>query len=353
MIEMKSFWRADSTEGARVPVAQPRLPTFDQIAPYLRRIDGARWYTNGGPLLQEFEERLALHCGGGRAQVATVANATLGLALALLASDLPSGTLCMVPSWTFAATGHAILLAGLVPWIVDVSRETWALEAAEAREFLTDAPGLISAVIPVSPFGAPINLEPWRNFREATGIAVIADAAAAFDSLRASEIPAVVSLHATKVCGIGEGGFVVSTERAFAEEIQKRANFGFWNSRESTARSFNGKLAGSPWLSAESGAGERPFATGIRRELGHIHRLGRVATSDADMLTRVLSENGIASRRWWGGGLHQHRSFQSFPRHRVAQTEAMAARVVGLPCWRDLPNDSIEEVCALLLSSGV
>ncbi len=373
---MKSFWHVDSGKGMRVPVAKPRLPTSDQIASYLRRIDSARWYTNGGPLAQEFEERLALQCGGA-AQVATVANATVGLTLALLASDLPEGALCMVPSWTFAATGHAILLARLVPWIVDVNPETWALEADEAREFLADAPGPVSAVVPVSPFGAPIDLEPWRNFREETGIAVVADAAAAFDSVCASEIPAVVSLHATKVCGIGEGGFVVSTERAFAEEIQKRANFGFWNSRESTARSFNGKL--SEYAAAVGLAGLDTWpetrtdflrvARGYRQNLEDQASvrlqpgfgenwvtstvLVESQTSDADMLTRVLSENGIASRRWWGGGLHQHRSFQSFPRHRVAQTEAMAARVVGLPCWRDLPNDSIEEVCALLLSSGV
>ena len=71
-----------------------------------------------------FEARLAQHCGGNTTHVATVANATMGLALALLASDLPERSLCMVPSWIFAATGHAILLAGLVPWMADVNRET-------------------------------------------------------------------------------------------------------------------------------------------------------------------------------------------------------------------------------------
>lgn len=374
---MKSFWRADSSDGARVPVAKPRLPTFDQIAPYLRRIDSARWYTNGGPLVQEFEERLALHCGGGQARVATVANATIGLTLALLASDLPMGTLCMVPSWTFAATGHAILLAGLVPWIVDVSRETWALEADEAREFLADAPGSVSAVIPVSPFGAPISLESWRTFRDETGIAVIADSAAAFDNVRGSEIPAVVSLHATKICGIGEGGFVVSTGGAFIEEIQKRANFGFWNSRESTVRSFNGKLSEYAAAVGLAGLDTWPETQADFLRVAHAYRqkledheslrlqpgfgenwvastvMVESQTSNADMLTQVLAKKGIASRRWWGGGLHQHRSFQNFPRHRVRQTEALADRIVGLPCWRDLPGESIEEVCALLPSSRV
>jgi hypothetical protein len=97
----------------KVPVARPRLPLTEKLLPYLRLIDESRWYSNSGPLVEEFEARLALHAHGGA--VAAVANATVGLTLALLASDIPPGSLCMVPAWTFAATGHAIRLAGLSP----------------------------------------------------------------------------------------------------------------------------------------------------------------------------------------------------------------------------------------------
>jgi dTDP-4-amino-4,6-dideoxygalactose transaminase len=372
---MKSFWRADAGERVSIPVAKPRLPTFEQIVPYLKRIDAARWYSNGGPLIRELEERLAAHTAGGGARVATVANATIGLGLALLACDLPAGSLCMVPSWTFAATGHAILLAGLTPWMVDVSAKTWMLEPEMALELLPKAPGKISAVVPVSPFGAPLALESWRHFREETGIAVIADAAAAFDSIQASAIPAVVSLHATKVCGVGEGGFVVSTDRRFIEEVQKRANFGFWNSRESTARSFNAKLSeyaaavglasldSWPQIRSEFFQVAKAYqehlqaANFIRLQSGFgdgwISSTVMVASreNDADRLTDVLAQSGIGSRRWWGGGLHRHRSFQDFPRHRVEETESLAERVLGLPCWRDLPNDQIARICAVLSGS--
>ena len=233
-----------------MPVAKPRLPLAHEILPYLRRIDQSRWYSNGGPLVQEFEARLAVHAGGGEAKVATVANATIGLTLALLSYELPANALCMVPAWTFAASAHAIQLAGLVPWIVDVNAETWMLETAAARELLVNAPGPVAAVMPVSPFGAPIDYHSWEAFRDETGVAVVIDAAAAFDTIEASSVPAVVSLHATKVLGVGEGGFVVLTNAGLTDEIQKRANFGFWNTRESTVRSLNGKLseyAGGRW----------------------------------------------------------------------------------------------------------
>lgn len=337
--------------------------------PYLQQIDRARWYSNGSALVLEFEKRLARHCIKAEAHVVTVANGTLGLALALLASDLPEGALCMVPSWTFAATGHAILLAGLTPWMVDVNAATWALEAEAAREFLKAAPGPVGAVIPVSPFGAPLDLEPWERFRAETGIAVIADAAAAFDTIRASPIPAVVSLHATKVCGIGEGGFVVSTDRAFNEEIQKRANFGFWNSRESTARSLNGKLseygaavglasldewsatradflrvarayrqnlAGQENIQLQPGFGESWVSSTVVLQ-------SRAQT--ADRLAEKLAAAHIGTRRWWGGGLHRHRAFASFPRTGTDRTEALVRLTIGLPCWRDLPDAEIALIC--------
>ena len=56
----KSFWHSDVPGEMSVPVARPRLPTADQIEPYLRRIDERRWYSNGGPLVQEFEARCHL-----------------------------------------------------------------------------------------------------------------------------------------------------------------------------------------------------------------------------------------------------------------------------------------------------
>src|SRR6266404_2648457 len=184
-----SYWRYEAAVDLELPVAKPRLPLADEIVPYLRRIDESRWYSNGGPLAGEFEARLSTHAGGGA--VATVANATVGLALALLAYDVPPGSFCMVPAWTFAATGHAIQLAGLVPWIVDVDPKSWALESQSARDFLRDAPGPVGAVVPVSPFGQRIDLATWESFRDETGVAVVIDAAAMFDRISAAAVPTV------------------------------------------------------------------------------------------------------------------------------------------------------------------
>jgi dTDP-4-amino-4,6-dideoxygalactose transaminase len=372
-LETKSYWRSDVPEEISIPVARPWLPSADEIAPYLRRIDQSRWYSNGGPLVQEFEARLADHFGGGTTRVATVANATIGLALALIAHELPRESLCMVPAWTFAATGQAIELAGLTPWIVDVDLTSWALAPRAARELLALAPGKVSAVVPVSPFGAPIDYEDWESFRRDTGVAVVIDSAAAFDTVRATSVPAVVSLHATKLIGVGEGGLILTREPEFAQEIHKRSNFGFWYSRESKVQSLNGKLS-----EYTAGVGLAALDS-FRRIRSDFERVGRVYNGElskqraqlqpglgqswvastivahtpegaADAVGNALTKKGIGSRRWWGGGLHRHRTFAHLPRHETTHSDELADSTIGLPCWRDLPNETIAEVCAVVRS---
>jgi dTDP-4-amino-4,6-dideoxygalactose transaminase len=370
--QVDSYWQYEVASDLELPVARPRLPLAEDILPYLRRIDQSRWYSNGGPLVEEFEARLAAHAGAGA--VATVANATVGLALALLTYDVPPGSLCMVPAWTFAATGHAIQLAGLVPWIVDVDPGSWALEPLAAKKLLPQAPGSVAAVIPVSPFGYPIDFAGWNSFRDETGLAVVIDAAAMFDTIRADSVPAVVSLHATKVLGAGEGGFVIGTDGAFIQDLQKRANFGFWDSREATVRSFNGKMSeytaavglaaldtwdtaradfvrvATAYTEAFSGQAKAMIQKGFGLHWVNSTVVAAFEEAGAAAVGQALAGDRIGTRRWWGGGLHRHAAFRKFPREQTSNTDLLARNVIGLPCWRDLPNDKIREICDLVLS---
>jgi PAS domain S-box-containing protein len=53
----------------------------------------------------------------------------------------------------------------------------------------------------------------------------------------------VVSLHATKVLGIGEGGFVLCDDPALTRSIRARTNFGFDGTREANVPAFNAKMS--------------------------------------------------------------------------------------------------------------
>jgi len=228
---------------AFTPIMRPKLPSTERLAPYLKAIDASRIYSNFGPLAQSLEERLSEHYGLNSGTVATVANATLGLALALAIQQPPPGSLCVIPAWTFVASAHAALMAGLVPYFVDVDAETWAVDPNRLSDEITRAPASVGAVMPVMPFGSSLDIAAWEEFRARTGLAPVVDAAAAFDCLVPGRVPAVVSLHATKVLGIGEGGFVVSTDASIRDAVRMRSNFGFSGSREAQTAGFNAKLS--------------------------------------------------------------------------------------------------------------
>lgn len=352
-----------------VPLLRPRLPDGAALAPYLAEIDASRWYSNFGALERRLRARLAEHFGLPEGVVVCVANGTLGLTLALLALEPSRGALCMMPSWTFVATPLAANAAGLTPWFVDVSPESWSLEPDGARQALAQAPGPVGAVIAVGPFGSAPNPDDWDRFTEETGIPVVLDLASCFDSARPGRSPAMVSLHATKVLSTGEGGLVCSTDPDFVERVRLLSVFGL-TARGSEARGLNGKMseyAAAVGLAALDAWPETrrclaALTTQYVAALEHLSGVrlspgfGRgsvsgscnveILTATAESVDAAMAEAGIETRRWWARGCHRHPAFADCPRTALPVTEGLAERVLGLPFYVDL--DAVDQVCGAL-----
>lgn len=354
---------------------RPKLPSADRLTPYLKSIDASRVYSNFGPLVISLEDRLAEYFGLTEGSIATVANATLGLAIALAVQQPPPGTLCAMPAWTFVASAHAAVMAGLVPYFVDVDPETWTLDPGRLLDEIARAPGPVGAVMPVMPFGMPLDLKAWDAFRARTGLAVAIDAAAAFDSLVPCAVPSVVSLHATKVLGTGEGGFVVSTDPSFGRAVRMRANFGFAGSRQAQAAAFNAKLSEYHAAVGLAGLDEwdeiraewNAAADAYRRALGKSNQiclqqgLGESWISStcllsfvqpaADRIEQALTDRGIETRRWWGTGAHNHPATESYPRIAVPATDTLARSTLGMPFYRDISAAEVGRIAEVVLAA--
>ena len=67
-----------------IPVLRPRLPSAEQLLPYLRRIDATRVYTSWGPLALELEERLCRRFSLPRGGVVSAGSGTSALTAAIL-----------------------------------------------------------------------------------------------------------------------------------------------------------------------------------------------------------------------------------------------------------------------------
>jgi dTDP-4-amino-4,6-dideoxygalactose transaminase len=358
-----------------VPVMRPQLPTADQLAPYLRRIDETRYYSNHGPLLRELETRFAEFFAISADQLAVIANGTVGLSAALVATGARPGLKCLLPSWTFVGSAAAVWAANLRPHFVDVDPATWMLDPrAIARRNDLDEVG---AIMVVSAFGAPVDTRAWDEVSAATGIPVIIDCAASFDtvarigSARPGKSPIMISLHATKVFGVGEGAIVLSTERDLVRRFNKICNFGVWDSPEGQILGYNGKL--SEYHAAVGlatlGNWERRRALAAQLTDRYVRRLrdlegastlpgygeGWVSCycnvavdGDAAPVLENLAARGVETRRWWQHGVHVQNAYRDFTRDRLPVTESLARRVFGLPFFHDISDEEFEHVMASL-----
>ena len=371
---MANSSRLPSTGFQLISVARPLLPLAEAITPYLQRIDGTRVYSNLGPLVRELHDRLSGHFRLPTGTVATVANATLGLTLALSAAGARPGTFCLMPAWTFAASAHAVVAAGLEPYFLDVDPGTWALSPTAVLDAVGRlGRGAVGAVMPVAPFGAPVDSAAWDVFHEQTRIPVVIDAAAGFDAVKPALVPTVVSLHATKVLGAGEGGFVLTRDPALVVEIQRRANFGFWGAREARVAATNAKMSeysaavglASLDVWAETRLRWLAVAQAYRKALAAfpdvapMPALGSYATStvvvriapglgEISAIALRLAARGISTRHWWGRGLQMETAFAACPHDPLPVTEALGVQTIGLPCAVDLPRRDVLHVCATL-----
>jgi len=368
----------------KIPLLVPDLPRAEELLPYLRRIDAARWYTNFGPLVRELEARLATEAclgGTGTQYAVTVANATLGLEVALLALGLPPGGRVLMPALTFVATATAALRAGYQPVFCDVDPETWLLTPQIAHAAMARTP--VDAVMPVATYGNPCTADAWDEFSASTGLPVVIDAAGAFGNQTCGRrISVVFSLHATKSLAAAEGGAVVSANPEYADKVRRLTNFGIdlsaqpastegssglvrregTNAKLSEYHAAIGMAALDRWPQTSTCRRalhsryvgllrERcPDVAFQRREDDGVYSIlpvGLPARVTAAMVYRQLAEAGIESRRWYCPPLDQHPAFSACEVAGPLPTCArLGEQLIALPFHTLMTHTEIEAVVA-------
>lgn len=213
----------------------PDMPSVEELLPYLRQIDENRWYSNFGPLVTKFEERLEPLLSkpedstkSGRLYLSTMTSCYHALQFGLQLFRLPEDAKVLVPAITFPACPLAVRHAGAEVVLADVDMDSWQLTPEIAKRIAEKT--AIHAVMPVAVYGVPVDADAWDAFTDDTGIPVIIDAAAAMES---QKIPAkglvAHSMHATKPFSIGEGGVLISRRADWIQEARCLSNFGTWN----------------------------------------------------------------------------------------------------------------------------
>jgi perosamine synthetase len=213
-----------------IPLSEPSV-TGRELA-YLRRCLDENWLSSVGPIVEEFEARLAARAR--RKHAIAVSSGTAALHLALVAAGVRPGDLVIVQSFTFIATANAVALAGAIPLFVDSDPETWNMAPAAVAEVLGGArrnsAGLtdratgrrIGAILPALIFGLTGGIDALAAAAGEACVPLVVDAAEAVGARhrgRAAESlgdASCVSFNGNKVMTTGSGGAVLTDDDAIA-----------------------------------------------------------------------------------------------------------------------------------------
>lgn len=354
-----------------IPVMRPLLPAFDEVKKYLVQMDSSRIYSNFGPLERNFSERLADFFGVLPNRVVLCSSATVGITGLLKTSQVASFA---VPGFSFPATYLAAFAANKRLEVFDVNQDSWMVEDHDLKG-TSDGAGFLD----VLPFGTPIRAD---FYQELGSREIIVDAAASIGALqgRLQSVPenvsVVISLHATKCMGVGEGGVVVLGSSDRAEQLREWTNFGFHKDRVSHQIGTNGKLSemtaayglaaldrwpeekhrwevlGNRQKEMVGSLGLESFSSRVQ-EANPYWVLKLASEEQKQSLENFLHENQLQSRPWWPRAaidipaLSDTSAFVGASQD-FATSRLLATTHLGLPKFLDLSDAELDRLYSVL-----
>ncbi len=199
------------------------------------------WLTNDGPLVREFENRVAEKVGVKHC--VAMNNGTIALEIAIRALDMTGEVI--VPSYTFIATAHALYWQGITPVFADIDPVTHTLDPEAVRRMITPR---TTGIIGVHLWGRPAQVEELTKIAEEFNLKLLFDAAHAFAVTDGGKPiggfgrAEVFSFHATKFLNSFEGGAVVTNDDELAARLRLMRNFGFAGNDRVVHPGTNGKM---------------------------------------------------------------------------------------------------------------
>ena len=218
-----------------IPVNQPLI--YDREVEYVIECLRSGWISSAGRFIEEFESEWAAWCG--MKYGIAVSNGTAALQVAVRCLDLKPGEEIIIPTFTIISCALAVIDAGGIPVLVDSEPRTWCMDVSKVEAKITER---TRAIMAVHIYGHPVDMDPLQALAEKYNLVIIEDAAevhgAEYLSVRHSAERAwsrcgglghisTFSFYANKLITTGEGGMVLTSDPAYAEQIRSLRNLCF------------------------------------------------------------------------------------------------------------------------------
>lgn len=176
-----------------------------------------------GPEVRELEERLENYTGAKHC--ITVASGTEALLISLMALGIRPGDEVVTTPFTFVATAEVIVLLGAVPVFVDIEPDTCNIDASKIEAAITPR---TKAIMPVSLYGQPADMDEINAIAARHGLPVIEDACQSFGATykgkKSCNLSTIgcTSFFPSKPLGCyGDGGAIFTGDDALAKACRE------------------------------------------------------------------------------------------------------------------------------------
>jgi dTDP-4-amino-4,6-dideoxygalactose transaminase len=360
-------------------------PNLGDRAALLARINGLldrRWFSNDGPLVKDFEKRIATFLGVRHC--IAMCNGTVALESAVRALQLKGEVI--VPAFTFIATAHALQWQEITPIFADMDPATHNISPASIERLITPR---TTGILGVHVWGRACDIDAIEALGREHNLTVMYDAAHAFGCSRNGKMIGgfgaceVLSFHATKFLNSFEGGAVVTNDDVLAEKLRLMRNFGFSGYDHVTYLGVNGKMtevcAAMGLTSLEAideliainrsnyeryyeGLHELPGISVVRYNPTDRNNYQyivlevnpEIAPLNRDELVAVLHAENVLARKYFWPGCHRmepYRSLQPNASLLLPETERTASRILLLPTGQAIDKETVDTICWIISAS--
>ena len=360
-------------------------PNMGDRKDFLKRVDeilDRRWLSNNGPVVQEFEKRIAEILGVKN--VVAMCNATAAIEIACHALGLRGEVI--VPSYTFIATAHALQWQGITPVFADMDPRTHNLNPEKIEKLITPK---TTGMIGVHVWGRGCETDTLEKVAAKNRLKIMYDASHAFGCSHQGQMIGgfgeceVFSFHATKFINCLEGGVVTTNNDQLAHQMRMMTNFGFTGYDRVEYLGINGKMNE---ISAAMGltnleAMEEIIGTNrknyenYRDQLRDIPGVKLVEYNPAeknnyqyvvievdpaicrrgrDDIVEALHAENIIARKYFWPGCHRMEPYKSlFPDAylTLSETERVSANVIVLPTGQQIQDSDLKRICGIIRSA--
>lgn len=329
-----------------------------------------------GPEVAELESKLVEYTGAQHC--ITVASGTEALLIALMALGIKPGDEVITTPFTFVATAEVIVLLGATPVFVDIEVDTCNIDASKIEAAIT---AKTRAIIPVSLYGQPADMDEINAIAARHGLTVIEDAAQSFGSeykgRKSCNLSAIgcTSFFPSKPLGCyGDGGAIFTSDDKLAKAMREIRVHGQERRYVHTRVGVGGRMDTLQCAVVLAKLERFEWEVGQRLRIGALYnelftskvaavtqRQNRtsvfaqytVIVENREQVQEKLKAAGVPTAVHYPVPLHLQPAYKDHCRVHggVPLAEKMAERVMSLPMSADLAETDLRQIVQALISA--